>query len=91
MRIHVWKINEPFLGRDRGTPAEYGAGIKRAIGRGWLQLHESGTFVKLTQNGARLPAARYRIPHLTRARPRPGAPPRLSGTATLMAAFCQLP
>ena len=23
-----------------------------AVSRGWLELHESGTFVKLTQNGA---------------------------------------
>jgi hypothetical protein len=26
-RIHVEKINEPFLFRDRGSPAEYGAGL----------------------------------------------------------------
>jgi hypothetical protein len=25
-RIHIEKINEPFLFRDRGSPAEYGAG-----------------------------------------------------------------
>jgi hypothetical protein len=27
-RIHIEKINEPFLFRDRGSPAEYGAGLK---------------------------------------------------------------
>ena len=44
-RIHIEKINEPFLFRDRGSPAEYGAGLKLAIERGWLKMHESGTFV----------------------------------------------
>jgi hypothetical protein len=28
-RIHIEKINEPFLFRDRGSPAEYGAGLKQ--------------------------------------------------------------
>jgi hypothetical protein len=44
-RIHIEKINEPFLFRDRGSPAEYGAGLKLAFERGWLKMHESGTFV----------------------------------------------
>jgi hypothetical protein len=35
-RIHIEKINEPFLYRERGSPAEYGAGMKLAIERGWL-------------------------------------------------------
>jgi hypothetical protein len=26
-RIHIEKINEPFLFRDRGSPAEYSAGL----------------------------------------------------------------
>jgi hypothetical protein len=51
-RIHIEKINGPFLFRDKGTPAEYGAGLKRAIEKGWLKLHESGTFVTFTQAGA---------------------------------------
>jgi hypothetical protein len=50
-RIHIEKINEPFLFRDRGSPAEYGAGLKLAIERGWLKMHESGTF---TPAGAEL-------------------------------------
>ena len=33
-RIHIEKINEPFLFRDGGSPAEYGAGLKLAIERG---------------------------------------------------------
>ena len=53
-RIHIEKINEPFLFRDRGSPAEYGAGIKLAIDRGWLKMHESGTFVTFTPAGAEL-------------------------------------
>jgi hypothetical protein len=31
-----------------------GAGLKLAIERGWLWLHESGTYVKLTESGAAL-------------------------------------
>jgi hypothetical protein len=42
-RIHVEKINGPFLFQDKASPAEYGAGMKRAIERGWLVMHESGT------------------------------------------------
>src|SRR5215203_5674537 len=53
-RIHIEKINEPFLFRDRGSPAEYGAGLKLAIERGWLKMHESGTFVTFTLAGAKL-------------------------------------
>ena len=53
-RIHIEKINEPILYRERATPAEYKAGLKRAIENGWLVLHESGTFVRFTQAGADL-------------------------------------
>ena len=53
-RIYIEKINGPFLFGDKGTPAEYSAGLELAISRGWLELHESGTFVKLTQSGADL-------------------------------------
>ena len=34
------------------TPAEYTAGLNLAIERGWLEKHESGTYVKFTQAGA---------------------------------------
>jgi hypothetical protein len=37
-----------------GQPAEYGAGLKLAIERGGLWIHESGTYVKVTQTGAEL-------------------------------------
>lgn len=47
-RLHIEKINLPLL-RDGGSPAEYGAGLERAIELGWLWMHESGTYVKFTQ------------------------------------------
>jgi hypothetical protein len=37
-----------------GSPAEYRAGIERAIANGWLWRHESGTYVKFTDVGAEL-------------------------------------
>ena len=65
------KINGPFLFGDKGTPAEYSAGLDRAVARGWLELPESGTYVKFTAAGADLMAdkagnansrIRYRCP-----------------------------
>ena len=53
-RIHIEKVNAPFLYRESATPAEYKAGLDLAIERGWLVLHESGTYVKFTQSGADL-------------------------------------
>jgi hypothetical protein len=53
-RIFVELINGPFLFEDRGTPAEYGAGMKLCIERGWLTMHESGTFIRFTPAGADL-------------------------------------
>ncbi|MDI4231475.1 hypothetical protein OZ411_01430 [Bradyrhizobium sp. Arg237L] len=53
-RIHIEKINYPFLSLDKAKPAEYGAGIKFAIERGRLWMHESGTYVKITPAGAEL-------------------------------------
>jgi hypothetical protein len=53
-RIHIEKINWPFLFTHDGTPVEYWAGLKFAIDRGWLWKHESGTYVKFTQAGAEL-------------------------------------
>ena len=48
-RIFIEDINWPFLTEHKGSPAEYDAGLKRAIERSWLWLHESGTYVKFTQ------------------------------------------
>ena len=53
-RIHIEKINAPFLYREHATPAEYSAGLKLAIERGWLWMHDSGTHVKFAQAGADL-------------------------------------
>ena len=53
-RIYIELINGPFLFREKGTPDEYKAGLDLAIERGWLLLHESGAFVKVTQGGAEL-------------------------------------
>jgi hypothetical protein len=53
-RIHIEKINGPFLFSHGGSPAEYGAGLATAIARGWLWKHESGTYVKFTPAGAEM-------------------------------------
>ena len=53
-RIYIEKINGPFLFELKGTPTEYKAGLLRAIENGWLELHESGTFVRFTKAGAAL-------------------------------------
>jgi len=53
-RIHIEKINGPFLFKIKGTPAQYQAGLKHAVERGWIALHESGTFIRFTQAGADL-------------------------------------
>jgi len=53
-RIHIEKINGPFMFQHKGTPAEYKAGLDLAVAKGWLVLHESGIYVKFTQAGAEL-------------------------------------
>jgi hypothetical protein len=53
-RIYIELINGPFLFDLKGTPDEFLAGLDLAIERGWLMLHESGTYVKFTQAGAEL-------------------------------------
>jgi hypothetical protein len=53
-RLLVEKINGPFLYEHKGSAAEYGAGIKRAIEKGWLMMHESGIYLRFTQAGADL-------------------------------------
>lgn len=46
-RIHIEKLNAPFLFTLKAKGSEFGAGLKFAIERGWLELHESGTYVRL--------------------------------------------
>jgi hypothetical protein len=53
-RIYIEKINGSMLFQMKATPAEYKAGLDRAIEMGWLVLHESGTFVRFTQAGTDL-------------------------------------
>jgi len=53
-RIYIEKTNGPFLFGDKATPVEYSACLKFAIERGWLTMHESGTFVRFTQSGSDL-------------------------------------
>ncbi|WP_314959535.1 hypothetical protein [Bradyrhizobium cosmicum] len=50
-RIHIEKINYPFLYTLKGSGAEFGAGIKYAVERGWLELHEIRTYVRLLTPG----------------------------------------
>jgi hypothetical protein len=53
-RIHIEKINGPMLFKEGVSPAEYGAGLRYAIDKGWLWLHESGAYLKFTPAGADL-------------------------------------
>jgi hypothetical protein len=52
--IYIELINAPLLFEHKASPAEYKAGLDLAIARGWLVLHESGTFVKFAAAGAEL-------------------------------------
>jgi hypothetical protein len=53
-RIYIEAINGSMLFQHKATPAEYRAGLDRAIANGWIELHESGTFVRLTQQAKNL-------------------------------------
>jgi hypothetical protein len=53
-RIFIELVNASFLFEHKASPAEYKAGLDRAIAHGWLWLHESGTYVKFTPAGAEL-------------------------------------
>jgi hypothetical protein len=50
-RIHIEKVNYPFLHTLKGSGPEFGAGIRCAVEKGWLELHESGTYVRLLTPG----------------------------------------
>lgn len=47
-------INGPMLFELKATPAENTAGLNLAIERGWLEMHEGGTYVRFTQADADL-------------------------------------
>ncbi|MCS3929572.1 hypothetical protein M2175_004603 [Bradyrhizobium elkanii] len=57
-RIHIEKLNAPFLYTLKATGSEFGAGIKHAVEKGWLELHESGTYVRLIDTGAKAAPAK---------------------------------
>jgi hypothetical protein len=50
-RIFIEQINGRMLLEHKATPAEYKAGLDLAVAKGWLELHESGTFLRFTQSG----------------------------------------
>jgi hypothetical protein len=50
-RIHIETINYPFLFTLKGNGSEFGAGIRHAVEKGWIELHESGTFLRLLTPG----------------------------------------
>ena len=52
-RIYIERVNAPFLTAG-GSAADFRAGIERVIALGWLWRHESGTYLKFTDNGAAL-------------------------------------
>ena len=45
-------LSPPFLYTLKASGSEFGAGIKDAVERGWLKLHESGTYVRLLKTEA---------------------------------------
>ena len=56
-RIHIEKINAPFLFEHKAKGSEFGAGIAFAVEQGWMELHESGTYVRLLDTGQNRPLA----------------------------------
>jgi len=52
-RIYIELVNAPFL-KAGGSVGEYRAALYRALAKGWLIRHESGTYVKFTEAGAAL-------------------------------------
>jgi hypothetical protein len=52
-RPRIELVNAAFLKAD-GTAEQFRDGIKRAVDKGWMVRHESGTYVKFTPAGAEL-------------------------------------
>lgn len=46
-RIHLEDVRQWMLMRRALEVSEFGAGLRYAIEKGWLELHESGTYVRL--------------------------------------------
>ena len=53
-RIYIELIKGPFRFREKGHAGRIEGWPGHGIERGWLTLHESGTFVRFTQVGADL-------------------------------------
>lgn len=51
-RVHIEKINSSFMFTMGGSGSEFGAGIRYAIEKGWIEMHESGTYMRLLKTGA---------------------------------------
>ena len=52
-RLYIELVNAAFL-KAGGTAEQFRAGIQRAVDKGWMVRHESGTNVKFTPAGAEL-------------------------------------
>jgi hypothetical protein len=50
-RLFTEKLNWPMLFEFGASPAEWRAGIDLAVAKGWLEMHESGTYYRFTQAG----------------------------------------
>ncbi|MDD1520702.1 hypothetical protein DCG74_36970 [Bradyrhizobium sp. WBAH42] len=48
-RVFIELINVPFL-KQGGTGEQFSAAVALAQERGWLELHESGTYVRLADH-----------------------------------------
>jgi DNA-binding transcriptional regulator PaaX len=53
-RLFTEKLNFPMLTEFGASPAEWRAGVDRAVENGWLWAHESGTYYRFTQAGKEL-------------------------------------
>jgi hypothetical protein len=51
-RIFIELVNWPFLTEFKGSPAEFGAGLRYAIEHSWFWMHESGTYLRLLKQEA---------------------------------------
>ena len=50
-RIYIELVNWPFLTEFKGSPPEFGAGLRYSIEQGWFWMHESGTYLRLLKQG----------------------------------------
>jgi hypothetical protein len=52
-QIYIELVNAAFL-KAGGTAEQFRAAVQRAVDKGWMVRHESGTYVKFTPSGAEL-------------------------------------